>query len=51
MIQSRQNVRSTKLKEIEAETVKQQFKQQFTGAGYGAKTRSDELPDMEERTS
>ena len=34
MVQSRQNVRSTKLKEIEADIIKQQFKQQFTGAGF-----------------
>ena len=47
MVQSLQNVRSTKLNKTEAEIVKQQFKQQFTGAGYGAKTRSDKLPDTE----
>ena len=47
MVQTRQNVRSTKLKETQADIVKLQFKKQFTGAGYGAKTRSNELPDME----
>ena len=37
MVQSLQNVPSTKIKDIEADIVKQQFKQQFTGVGYGTK--------------
>ena len=44
MVQTRQNAHSAKLKESEVNIVKQQF----MGAGYGAKTRVDELSDMEE---
>ena len=44
MAQTRQNVRYTKLKESEADIVKQKF----TGEGYGTKKRVNELPDMEE---
>ena len=47
MVQNHQNVCSTKLKDTQTDIVKLQFKQQFTGAGYGAKTRIDKWPDME----
>ena len=47
MVQNRQNVRSTKLKDTQADIVNLKFKQQFTGAGYGAKTRSNKLSDIE----
>ena len=47
MFQTFQNVCSTKFKETQADIVNIKFKQQFTIAGYGAKTLSDKLPDIE----
>ena len=47
MVQTRQNIRSTKLKETQSDIVNIQFKQQFTRAGYGSKTKRVKLPDIE----